>query len=76
MPRRAFWGLIIVGAITVSIGLAHSSNADVETARESRTASAALEKKLQEVLDAQQLTLQKLDAIAEELRIIKVRSTR
>ena len=76
MLRRVVWGVLIIGAIAAMLGLATRSDAEAETARESRAASAALEKKLQEVLDTQQLILQKLDAMAEELRIIKVRSTR
>ena len=37
---------------------------------------AALEKRLNQVLANQQTILQKLDAMMEELRIIKVRATR
>ena len=76
MLRRVVWGMLIIGAIAIMLGLATRSDAEVETARESRAASAAIEKKLQEVLDTQQLILQKLDAMAEELRVIKIRSTR
>ena len=76
MLRRVSWSLFIAGSIIAMLGLTTHSEAGAETARESRAASAALEKKLQEVLDTQQLILQKLDALAEELRIIKVRSTR
>ena len=76
MLRRVVWGVLIIWATAAMLGLATRSDAEAETARESRAASAAIEKKLQEVLDTQQLILQKLDAMAEELRIIKVRSTR
>ncbi|MBI2885285.1 MAG: hypothetical protein HYY15_03825 [Candidatus Omnitrophica bacterium] len=45
-------------------------------ARESKADLAAIDRKLDQIADQQVLILQQLQAMAEELRIIKVRATR
>jgi len=50
--------------------------ASAQGSREPKSDVAVLEKKLNQVLANQQTILQKLDAMMEELRIIKVRATR
>ena len=66
-----FLGLALLGSAVI---VQHHASAQVN--RESKSDITALEKKLTEVLANQQLMLQKLDAMMEELRIIKVRATR
>ena len=44
--------------------------------REPKTDLTALDRKVDQILEQQQLILQQLQAMAEELRIIKVRATR
>lgn len=64
-------GLLVGG--TAVVAAQHLASA--QSARESKADSRALEKKLDEVLATQQTILQKLDAMMEELHIIKVRAT-
>jgi hypothetical protein len=67
--RLAVWG----GLAVMIMAAAHLANA--QTTRESKVDIRTLEKRLDEVLANQQLILQKLDAMMEELRIVKVRAT-
>lgn len=74
---RARWSQVFVGLLllagAVSAGVHHRASA--QTTRESKSESRSLDKKLDEILANQQSILQKLDAVMEELRIIKVRAT-
>lgn len=85
--RKKTW-VCVIGFILIILGAAKSYSA--ETASSPSTAktksasldSAAIDKKLKEVLENQKqilanqaAILQKFDAIMEELRIIKVRAT-
>ena len=68
-------GLFLSAALLgAAVMIQHSAGA--QGSREPKSDVAALEKKLNQVLANQQTILQKLDAMMEELRIIKVRATR
>jgi len=79
---RRLWLVVCAGLIGTGLALPHLTSAQTTKTREaSKTKEAkldteALEKKVDEVLTNQKIILQKLDAMMEELRIIKVRSTR
>lgn len=70
--RQGLIGLLVVLGV---IAMVAHHGADAQTTRESKSESRLLDKKLNEILAAQQTILQKLDAVMEELRIIKVRAT-
>lgn len=67
-----------IGVVLLLAGLAFAADqqAGVQGVREPKANLAAIEKKLDAVLATQTMILQKLDAMAEELRTIKVRATR
>ena len=64
-------GVVLVAAAVIA--LQHLASA--QSTRDTKSDSRVLERKLEEVLATQQAILQKLDALMEELRIIKVRAT-
>ncbi len=67
----------VIGVLLVTIAvIALQHLASAQSTRESKSDSRTLEKKLDEVLAAQQTILKKLDEMMEELRVIKVRATR
>ena len=65
--RRLMWSCAGLGLILAIAAGRAAGDAKPETR--------ALEKKIDQVLANQQLILQKLDAMMEELRIVKVRAT-
>ena len=70
--------LVLVGvALGTFVAVQYLASAQVAPkSRESKIDSAAIERKLDAVLSNQQTILQKLDAVMEELHIIKIRATR
>ncbi|MBI3323982.1 MAG: hypothetical protein HYZ92_01740 [Candidatus Omnitrophica bacterium] len=78
MPQsfRRSWpwllGALAAGGLFTAAHLASGA----ETKREPKLDTAAIERKLNEILNNQTAILQQLDAMMEELKIIKVRATR
>lgn len=81
--------LIVVGGMALAMTVPFAAHAQVEATSKTRPRAskatgsqaseadlAALEKKLDKVLANQQALLQQLDAMMEELRVIKMRATR
>jgi len=73
--RRAWW-CGFLGLLAAALAVQHVAGAQTSRSRESRLDTAAIEKKLDVILANQQTVLQKLDAVMEELRVVKVRCTR
>ncbi len=75
---RVRWSQVLVGLLllagAMSAGVHHRASA--QTTRESKSESRPLDKTLAEILATQQSILQKLDAVMEELQVVKVRCTR
>ena len=79
--RRTAWWLPrsvavvgLVGSLWMLQGLV-----DAQTTKRTKgpmVDAAAIDKKLETILENQQLILQRMDAVLEELRIVKVRCTR
>ena len=78
--RRPPWSLagpciVLIAAVAAGHPASLAGDASAQSARDAKLESRALEKKVDQVLANQQLILQKLDAMMEELRVIKVRAT-
>lgn len=75
MPR--WWGLAVAGAVTAGALAAQWAGAQ-ESARRRTTEPdlSSVDKKLEQVLAKQDEILKRLDAMTEELQIVKVRCTR
>ena len=67
---------VTTGIAVLGLALACGLLASAETKREPKLDTAAIEKKLNEVLSNQALILQRLDELKTELQIVKVRATR
>jgi hypothetical protein len=70
-PRWWLAGLLGAGLLIASFTVQHLARAQGEE----RINTKALEKKLEEVLKNQEELFKRLDAIAQELQIVKVRCT-
>ena len=68
---RQVWGHRVVILGLLAIGLVGAA-----TKESVKTDTTAIDKKLDQILANQQTILSRFDAVMEELRIIKVRSTR
>ena len=89
--RRSPWLIVFLMTLGVVLGGIHvvSSDEDEEgaatatpaprsskpAASNSKSSSSSIDRKLDEILAKQETILQKFDAIMEELRIIKIRTT-
>ena len=72
--RRAAIGLTVgVGVLT---GAQYLHSATVTKADTAKVDASIIDKRLTQLLENQRTILKKLDAISEELRIIKIRATR
>ncbi len=71
------WSLLVliglVGGLWMVEGRANAQTA--KRTKESLVDAASIDKKLQTILDHQQLILQRFDAVMEELHIVKIRCT-
>lgn len=77
MRHSLLWSLLVlIGLVGVLWML--QGRADAQTTKRTKEPlldAASIDKKLQTILDNQQLILQKFDAVMEELRIVKIRCT-
>ena len=76
IPRLWQQLFVTTGIAALGLVLALGLVANAETKREPKLDTAAIEKKLNEVLSNQALILQRLDELKAELQIVKVRATR
>lgn len=78
VTRFRWWRVVLLGGVTcagVVVGMQHTQSATPAKSSEPRIDTTLIEKKLAQIVETQQTILKKLDAMTEELRIIKVRAT-